>query len=289
MTGQGSAHVQHDGTSVAVELRTVNNRYYKLSLRVTDGLSPLESRIDEVVRQTVRRGTVQADVRVDRQAAAEDYQLNETALAAYLRQIQDLNARWRIEGTVRLDALLALPGVVNERAATVDFDALWPIVEQALHQALRELTRMREGEGGAMAADLVENCRVIATELDAIEALAPRVAESYRVRLVERLNNLLAEFGVSVQASDVVREVGMFAERSDIAEEVVRLRSHLSQFQTIMDTVDGSGRRLDFVTQEMFREANTIGSKANDAQIARHVVEIKAAIERIREMVQNIE
>lgn len=290
MTGQGAAHVQHDGVTVTAELRTVNNRYYKLALRTTEGYASLEPRIDELVRQSIRRGTVQLDVRVEREPKPEDFHLNEVALASYLRQIEQLQRRLKIEGGVRLEPLLELPGVVNEQIATqVDADSVWPAIERAITQALDGLAQMRQEEGRAMAADLAANCRLIASELVAVEVLAPRVVEAYRQRLSDKLNKLLGDYGVAVDAADIVREVGLFAERTDIAEEVVRLRSHLEQFLVIMDSPESNGRKLDFLTQEMFREANTIGAKANDAQIARHVVEIKTAVERIREMIQNVE
>jgi uncharacterized protein (TIGR00255 family) len=180
--------------------------------------------------------------------------------------------------------------VVDERSAfPLDADAIWPVVELAIRQALDGLARMRQEEGRAMASDLAENCRAIAVELEAVERLAPRVVESYRQRLTEKLTKLLDEYSVTVQVGDVVREVGLFAERSDISEELVRLRSHLEQFVSIMAAGESNGRKLEFVTQEMFREANTIGSKSNDAEIARHVIEIKSGIERIREMIQNVE
>ena len=140
-----------------------------------------------------------------------------------------------------------------------------------------------------MAVDLEQNRTAILAQLDRIERRAPAVVEAYRDRLTDRIGKLLAEFDISSQPSDLIREVGLFAERSDISEEIVRLRSHLQQFGKIMQLAESSGRKLDFVTQEMFRETNTIGSKANDAEITQHVVEIKASIERIREMVQNVE
>ena len=140
-----------------------------------------------------------------------------------------------------------------------------------------------------MAADLLANGRSIAAHLEEIEKRAPLVVTAYRERLTDRINRLLQEYGVSIQAADVVREVGLFADRSDIAEEIVRLRSHLDQFAAVVGAEESNGRKLEFVVQEMLREANTIGSKANDADIARHVVEIKTAIERMREMVQNVE
>jgi uncharacterized protein (TIGR00255 family) len=292
MTGQGAAHVTQDGVSVAIEVRTVNSRYFKLALRTTEGYSCLEPRIDEVVRRSVRRGTVQLDVRIDRERSAEDFRLNETALASYQQQLGAVSQKLKLDSQVSLDALLTLPGVVDERPSrAVDADEDWPSVETALTTALEGLAKMRADEGQAMAADMAANCTAIGVELDAIGSRAPDVAEGYRTRLKERLDKLLKEHNVqsSTEPADIIREVGLFAERSDISEEVVRLRSHLEQFDSIMNLDESSGRKLEFITQEMFRETNTIGSKANDAEIARHVIEIKAVIERIREMIQNVE
>lgn len=290
MTGQGSGHATQDGISVAAEVRTVNSRYFKLALRTSDGYSSIEPRVDEVVRRYVRRGTVQLDLRIDREPTAEDFRLNETALASYQEQLTAVAQRLQLDSHVTLDALLALPGVVDERVSrTVDADADWPGIEAALKQALESLTKMRSGEGEAMAADMAENCTAIAAALDHIAERAPLVVEGYRTRLTERLNKLLGEYDIRTEPSDVIREVGLFGERSDISEEVVRLRSHLEQFDAVMTLNESSGRKLEFLTQEMFRETNTIGSKANDAEIARHVIEIKAAIERLREMIQNVE
>ena len=140
-----------------------------------------------------------------------------------------------------------------------------------------------------MATDLEGNCRSISTELTAVEVRAPLVVEGYRARLEERLRKVLEEYRVSLDPADVIREVSLFAERSDISEEIVRLRSHLDQVASTLALTESSGRKLDFLTQEMFRETNTIGSKANDVQISRHVIEMKSAIERIREMIQNVE
>jgi uncharacterized protein (TIGR00255 family) len=151
------------------------------------------------------------------------------------------------------------------------------------------MSTMRADEGRAMAADLKANGQIVAVALDAIEARAPHVAESYRGRLTERLTKLLAEYEINLQPTDLIRELSIYAERSDISEEIVRLRSHLEQFGATLALEESSGRKLEFLTQEMFRETNTIGSKANDVQISRHVIEIKAAIERIREMIQNVE
>jgi uncharacterized protein (TIGR00255 family) len=284
MTGQGDGFHEADGVSVSVDVRTINSRYFKLNLRTSDGFGGLEANVESRVRKLVRRGTINVDIRIDRPATNEDYQINEQVLQGYQAQLQRLAGQ-----APPLGELLPLPGVVSERlAGSVDVDAIWPVVEPALRQALEKLHAMRTEEGKAMSADLCENCRLITTELEQVEVRAPNVVDNYRSRLTDRLTKLLKEYDVSVEAADVIREVGMFADRCDISEETVRLRSHLEQFGVVLDQ-DNNGKKLDFLTQEMFRETNTIGSKANDAEIAKHVVEIKTAIERMREMIQNVE
>jgi uncharacterized protein (TIGR00255 family) len=290
MTGHGAAHQQEGELSVAVEVRTVNSRYFKLAARISEGYAALESRIDENVRRHVRRGTVQLDLRVERRVTADDYRINDELLTSYLRQLQNLARALDQTEFLQIDRLLDLPGVVEEASVeAVDIDTDWPLVQRTLAAALNGLSKMRADEGKAMATDLSDNCQIIREQLDIVDKRAPAVVEQYRERITDRVNKLLAELDVRVEAADVIREVALFAERSDISEEIVRLRSHLDLFAEITDNNDSSGRKLEFITQEMFREANTIGSKANDSEIARHVVEIKASIERIREMIQNIE
>lgn len=289
MTGHGESSCHRDGLAVAAEVRTVNNRYFKLSVRSSERYAALEPKIEAVVRQFVRRGTVQVNLRIDREASPDDYRLNEIVLTSYRRQMERLHERLHVMEPIPLGALLTLPGVVVESESSADVEADWPLIVQALSEALARLTRMRTDEGNAMQRDLVANNRAIAAVLDRLETRAPQVVEAYRQRLMERLTGLLAGFDVQVQAADVVREVGVFAERCDVSEEFVRLRSHLEQFATIVRDEESPGRKLEFLTQEMLRETNTIGSKANDAEIAHHVVEIKTAIERMREMIQNVE
>jgi uncharacterized protein (TIGR00255 family) len=290
MTGHGEARRHADGVDVAVELRAVNNRYLKVSTRLSEGYGALEPEVESLVRQHMRRGTLQVNVRIEREASPEDYRLNETVLAGYRQQLEAQYRRSGSDRPVQLEWLLGLPGVVREGGDHGEaVEAVWPLVEETLRESLQELTRMRAEEGAAMGADLRANGREIAQRLQAIEERAPLVVDAYRRRLTDRLNKLLEGCGVSVEAGDVVREVGVFAERSDISEEIVRLRSHLEQFSAIAEEPESNGRKLEFVIQEMLRETNTIGSKANDAEIARHVVDIKTVIERMREMIQNVE
>jgi len=290
MTGYGEAFRREGSVAVTAELRTVNGRYFKLSLRCPEGYNSLETLIEGLVRKHIKRGNVTAWLRVEREPTEDDYKINDTVLAAYRRQIIAVYDKLHLSEKVNLESLLPLPGVVDERSArNVHAHEDWPLIEQTLADALAQLEKMRVEEGRAMADDLKANCRIVTDQLDKVDQRAPLVAESYRDRLTERLNKLLAEFEVSLDPTDVVREVGMFAEKSDISEEVVRLRSHLDQFAAFMDHKESAGRKLEFLIQEMFREANTIGSKANDAQISRDVIEVKAAIERMREMIQNVQ
>jgi uncharacterized protein (TIGR00255 family) len=290
MTGHGEALCHAEGVSISVEVRTLNSRYFKLTVRAGEGYLAWEPRIEAVVRQRVRRGTVQVSVQVDREVTPDRFKLNTAVLAGYRRQLEELCDRLHVVESIRLEALLALPGVVDEHVGeATSVEADWPLLEQVLDQALTNLDAMRREEGRVMSADLTNNCQLISAELAQIAGRAPLVAEAYRGRLTERLNKLLHEYDAQVEPADIVREVGTFAERSDISEELVRLGSHIDQFLGFTELPESSGRKLDFLTQEMFREANTIGSKANDADIAGHVVEIKSLIERMREMIQNIE
>ena len=290
MTGYGEAHRQEAGLAIAVEVRTINSRYFKLSVRAGETYAVLEPDIEALVRQHVKRGTIQVNLRIDRGRRSEDYQLNAVALAAYREQLEKLHAEWHIGEPVTLERLLVLPGVVEDHVPDErELADEWPVISQTVEAALTQLAEMRRVEGAAMAADLRANTGQIATALEAVATRAPLVVEGYRNRLEERLRKLLADYQLTLDPSDLLREVSLFAERSDISEEVVRLRSHLEQFDAALDLAESSGRKLEFVIQEMHRETNTIGSKANDVEIARHVIEIKTAIERIREMIQNVE
>jgi len=290
MTGYGESQTQEDGVTVAVEIRTINSRYLKLSVKSPEAYSVLEGEIEGVVRQHIKRGTVQVNVRVDRPESPEAYRLNASVLANYRSQLGQLLTQWKLTPEIRPEGLLQLPGVIHESVwSGSEATETWPLIRRTLEDAFARLAQMRTDEGAHMADDLRANCDTIAAELKHIEQRAPAVVESYRQRLEDRLRKVLDEYHVTLNPSDVIREVSIFAERSDISEEIVRLRSHLVQFAAFMDERESTGRKLEFLTQEMFRETNTIGSKANDVPIARHVIEIKAAIEKIREMIQNIE
>ncbi len=290
MTGFGEAHCQRNGLAVVVEVRTINSRFFKLSVRAGEGYAALEPQIEAVVRKSIRRGTIQVNLRVDRAKSPEDYKINTEVLDRYRRQLDSLRRQWDSSRTVSMESLLALPGVVDEAVGgKADATSEWPVIGPTLEEAMKDLAHMRAKEGQAMAADLKTNCQSAKASLERVGQRAPVVVDAYRARLEERLKKFLDQYDVVLDPSDVIKEVGLFSERGDISEEIVRLRSHLDQFETTMEQPESSGRKLEFLTQEMFREANTVGSKANDVEIAQHVIEIKTAIERIREMIQNIE
>jgi uncharacterized protein (TIGR00255 family) len=290
MTGYGEARRQADGIAVSVEVRTINSRHFKLNYRATEGYGGLEPDIEAVTRDAIRRGTVQLNLRVDRQAAADEYRIRPAVLESYREQIESLAARGGWSKVLDLSAVLMLPGVIDEHSrADYDPRADWPVIEPAVREALAAVGKMRADEGAALAADLAQNGRQLSQLLDQISARAPGVVQSYESRLTQRVQQALAELNVTVQPADLIREISLFADRSDFAEEVVRLRSHLQQYDDAIQSTDGSGRKLEFITQEMGREINTIGSKANDAEISRMVVELKTVLERIREQIQNVE
>ena len=290
MTGFGESHQQADGLAVLVEVRTINNRYFKFSMRSGEGYTALESQVESVVREKIKRGTVQVNLQVQRASSPDDFSINSAVLESYRQQILGVQSRWGTTREVPLENLLILPGVVNEKLSDPSVaEADWPVIERTLQSALDQLGKMRRDEGQAMAADLAANCRSIAAVLKQIAARAPLVVDAFRARLTERIRTALAEHELILNPADLVREISIYAERSDISEEIVRLDSHLTQFQEIMASQDSAGRKLEFLTQEMLREINTIGSKSSDIEIARHVIDIKATIERLREMIQNVE
>lgn len=290
MTGFGDARGQAAGLSVHVEVRTINNRHFKLGFRSSDGYASLEPEVESVVRQAMRRGTVQVNLRVDRQASAENYRINAAVVENYRAQLAAISGGGKSAEKVSLDTLLQLPGAVDEGYRTnIEPQEDWPHIKPVLEEALAAVNKMRLDEGQVLFTDLSENGQLVETFLAKVAERAPAVADSYRDRLAQRVNKALTELNVTLDPVDLLREVSLFIDRSDISEETVRLRSHLQQFSEALQLEESAGRKLEFIVQEMGREVNTIGSKANDAEISRYVVEIKSALERIREQIQNVE
>jgi len=289
MTGCGDGVATAGDNTCRVELRCVNNRHFKFAFRCRDGFAALEGRAEAAVRRRIHRGGVHMSLDVAGPVAPAARRLDGIQLSAYLDAAADFCLSRGLPAPRAIEPFLGLPGVLVE--ATPDSDAAeraWPLVARALDTALDRLDEMRRREGDALAADLVATCGEITGLAGTIRARVPQMVEAHRVRLVERVAKLLEPQGVPLAEADVAREIALIADRTDIAEELVRLDSHLAQFAHLLGTA-ASGRSLDFLSQELGREANTIASKAFDAEIAHAVVEIKTRIERLREQVQNLE
>lgn len=292
MTGFGESRTQTDTVGVSIEVRAVNNRHLKLTVRGSEPYPLYESELEKVVRRHVRRGTLHVHVRVERAGRAAAPTLNTATLADYLRQIRTACTDAGTPEFVAplVSGALGLPGVAPEnRTATAPPEDEWPIVEKTLDAALVKLNQMRRDEGKALTTELLAHHKIIAEQLDAVRALVPAVVTDYRQRMLERVRQAVADAGVVLSVESIIREVALFADRTDVSEEVARLTSHLEQFAELVRKGEEAGRKLEFVIQEMGRETNTIGSKAGDVAISRHVFEIKAALERLREQVQNVE
>jgi uncharacterized protein (TIGR00255 family) len=290
MTGFGDARRSDDQLNVAVEIRTVNNRYLKISTKRPEAYAVLESDIDKVVRGVIARGTVSITIRLDRAGAESQFRLNHDVLGQYWKQLGSLADSIHVAAPNDLSSLLTLPGVVTEEGTQVgDPREDWPLIREVLTEALESLNRFRHTEGQSMAGDLRDQSNVIGAELDKIRIIAPQVVSEYRDRIHERVSELLRQTDVTVDPSNLIREVSIFSDRCDINEEITRLKSHLEQYETFLDDETSQGRKLEFLSQEMFREINTIGSKANNVAIAHAVVEMKSAVEKTREILQNVE
>ncbi|MFM7162856.1 MAG: YicC/YloC family endoribonuclease [Planctomycetaceae bacterium] len=290
MTGYGESRHVDEFLSATVDVRAVNNRYLKVVGKYPEWMASVESEVERRVRQRVSRGTVTVSIRVRRLPRPEDFQINQVALTSYLEQLNAVSRQLQIEGPRDLAHLLALPGVVVEQTeAALPEDSVYSLIFRLLESALDSFQEFRVAEGRAMGAELDRNNGQIARQLGEIELLAPQSVVEYRQKLLERVRQSLQSAGGLVNDADLIREVAIYADRGDINEEIARLHSHLGQFSVFVSERESSGRKLDFLCQEMFRETNTMGSKSNHAGLARAVVEIKAAIERNREILQNVE
>ena len=290
MTGYGRARNQNDRCVVSVELKTVNNRHLKISIKSPDIYAPLESQVDKVVRTKIARGTVTVTVRMSLLGGQNQYSVDTDVFQSYWQQLSSVGDKLGVTTIIDPGRLLHLPGTIQEEGLdSVKPEEDWPLIEKTLSEALDHLGEFRAREGESTKQDLERNGQVIKEQLENIVEIAPQVVVDYRNRMQERVSELLRESGATISESDLIREVSIFADRCDINEEITRLRCHLEQFDTFLAEPTSQGRKLDFLIQEMFREVNTIGSKANNVPIAHCVVEMKAAVEKIRENLQNVE
>lgn len=289
MTGFGNAALQTEGVHVSSEIKSVNNRYLKLSVRMPDSVARFEAEIEKLVRSRVTRGSVQLSIRVRFTSGQSEYRIDQDLLRSFQRQLAEISGD--AEGqSATLGDLLSLPGVVSQTELPEEFvNSLWPAVEASLKESLDHFDDFRRREGESMRQDLEKQCEVIETEGKQVATLTPQVVTDYRDKILERVRRLIGDASINISENDVIREVALFADRCDINEEITRLRSHTEQFRRLLNGATSQGRKLEFIGQEMFREINTIGSKANHVTIALSVVEMKAAVERMREVLQNVE
>jgi len=290
MTGYGDARQQHGDRLVAAEVRTVNNRYLKVNLRCPDAYASIESEIERLIRDRIARGTVSLTLRAETVGQAGRYRIDRNVVVAYWEQITALTDHLGIAPPQEIASLLELPGVVSEQdVEDLDLQAEWPLIESVVTAALSQLDVFRRREGGSMHKDLAHQCQSIRQQMEVVAARAPAVVVQYRDRLLERVTQLLKDTDVAVSDADLIREVSVFADRCDINEEIMRLGSHLNQSDECLEGEESEGRKLEFLCQEMFREVNTIGSKSNNVDIAHAVVAMKGTVEKLREIVQNVE
>ncbi len=288
MTGFGAAQVELDGARIAVEVRCVNNRHFKCTLRIPEDFTALEADLEAQAARLLVRGSVIVTLRISNADSRISARINGERLNQYITQ---LTAALGAEEASRIERgqLLMLPGVIVEDGGELFLERVRPAVTRLLDEACEKVTAMRIREGDALREHLTEYGKIIRSRMESIALRVPAVAAAYQARLRQRVDAMLGELGTSVQPADLLREVALFAERSDIAEELVRLAGHLAQYESLLNPqlADPIGRTMDFVAQELLREANTIASKSGDVDISRQVVEIKTAIDRIKEQSQN--
>jgi uncharacterized protein (TIGR00255 family) len=289
MTGYGRGMAAGAGCRVTVELASVNRRQADVVLSLPRELEPLETRIREEIAKNVARGRVTARVVLQStEVSAEACRLDVPLARAYAREFRKLAKELDLAGPLMLDHLLRAPGVLQAQDAPMDGELYWPVVRTALEKALQGLMGMRRREGSHLARELKRRIALIQSGVRRVRRLAPAVQQRYREQLRERVQ--LAGLEAPVPDDErLAKELVYYADRSDVTEELARLESHFAQFAEALSSGEPVGRTLDFLAQEMNREVNTVGSKANDSRVSREVVGLKTELEKFREQVQNVE
>ena len=295
MTGFGRGEYEDEQFSVTIEMKTVNHRYNEVAIRLPRFLNPVEDRIRKTILKSVNRGRIDVFINASYTNTENvSIKVDKALVLAYHNALRDVGSAigcedYKLNEQSEILYLSRCPDVINAQEGFFDVESVWPKLEQALRQAISNLVAMRETEGSNIYGDFIKRADLIAEKLAVIEERSPQVVEEYQTRLSDRINELLAKHNQVIEPERLLQEVAIFADRTSITEEIVRLKSHIKQFRLIIDADQPVGRKLDFLIQEFNREANTIASKANDYTLAQVVVEIKAEIEKIREQIQNIE
>jgi uncharacterized protein (TIGR00255 family) len=293
MTGYAQARASENGWSLRVTIRSVNHRFLDLHLRVPEGFEPLEPRIRQIIRERVRRGHLDVTVHYELAGPAA-IGVNQEVAAAYLKAAAALRKEFNIQSEPDVESIMRLPGVIGAAAASLEseLERLESVLGRCMLESLDKLDRMRAEEAGVLREEMSARLRTIAALASSVSTLAERARPAFAKRLEARLKDLLGE--TQIDPTRLAQEAALAAERSDVSEELVRLRSHVQQFQDLLASASEAGKKLDFLLQEMQREANTLLSKTpgNDGEgleITRLALEIKSEVEKLREQVQNIE
>ncbi|NMP36620.1 MAG: YicC family protein [Clostridiales bacterium] len=288
MTGYGRAQDTIDGIGVTVEIKSVNHRYFEFSARTPRNCGFLEDKLKTLVQSMVSRGKTECGVQLEIEAdESMQVSLNTSLASGYISALEEIKKEFSLGGNVDASLVARFPDVLSVSKAPVDEEKIWNAVRTVAVQAVEAFIKMREIEGEKLRNDLISRADAILSDVEFVEKRSPETVKIYNDKLVARMKDLLGETTVDEQR--LLTEAAIFADKIAVAEETVRLRSHLDQLREMVSGDEAIGRKLDFLVQEINREANTIGSKAQDVEIARHVINIKAEVEKIREQVQNIE
>lgn len=288
MTGFGRAEEVLNGRDITVEIRAVNHRYYEFSCRLPRSMNFAEERIKSFLAGRISRGKVEVSVIVQNvTAVSEKITVNREIIADYVTALREIKDEFDLTDDLSLSSVMRIPDAFTVVKAETDEEQLWKDIYSVLEQALDNFVRMRETEGAKMRADILSRLCVIEKYVGFVEERSPKIVEDYRKRLFDRMSEVLD--GKNIDESRILLEVGIFSEKTAVDEETVRLRSHISQLREMLESSEPVGRKLDFLVQEMNRETNTIGSKVQDIEVTRVVVDQKSEIEKIREQIQNIE
>ncbi len=288
MTGYGRGEVDHGGVKLSVELNSVNRKQSDIVVNLPRDLAELEPRIRQTINERISRGRMNVLVTLQESTNGARKLALDTGLArSYHEAMLTLQKELSAPGEITIGTILQAPGVMRSPEHSIDAAEAWPVLQEALAAALAELIKMREHEGKHLAKDLIHRLKVLRKEIKEIRGSYPDVVKKYREALLERIEK--AGLDLPIEDERLLKEIAFFADRSDISEELTRLESHLAQFAHHLRKNEPVGRTLEFITQEIFRELNTLGAKSNDATISQHVVACKSELEKIREQIQNLE
>ena len=288
MTGFGRAQKEIDGYVISVEIKSVNHRYFEFSSRVPRQYGFLDEKLKSFVNSKVSRGKIECYVSIEAlNTDTADVVVNHTFANAYVNALKEIAVTYNLKDDYGASTISRFPEVLVLRKSEDDEEKLWGYVKDVCSEAIDKFIDMRTVEGSKMKDDIYSRGQFILDCVSYIEERSPQTVKEYNDKLVERVHELLGD--VSLDESRILQEVAIYADKVAVAEETVRLRSHIEQLNTFISSDEPVGRKMDFLVQEINREANTIGSKANDVDIARKVVDIKAEVEKIREQIQNIE